>query len=463
MSKFLTEAAWKSVLQKQKGGVKDPGLQKALAAYEKLKEDAYDERLKALKLIAKLASDLKSAKDTAALKEVRDYLGELIGAAAKEQGTLEKQQKAAPVAAGPSKVATVNTPFGAFAYFADDKANARLVQMVENIVINLEDAGNDANSMKSASEEAEKLQKKLPTRQDIEEEVKKADLATSEAARAAKRAMGRVEDYKTNVVHLQEDVAHAAEAAKAALSAFKGVTLEDKAEKLKAQAEELKSGIEKLLSSISTVVDLVTKGMGPNPLGKLELLATAADTLGTLFSVVGGPGDSLLAQADEAAAMAKELKLDAAHASMVLTKKRLDTLMQRQPALKEQVKRIKEEAELQAKVPMKAFDKKSGKFDFAELEAYADTLAEVCDLAQDVMKRAQDAYATSAVLLGVVKPQKWKLPDPGKSKDTLEKAQEQATKLKTGAENYFKKADLARADARTMYAVAQDGLTRANT
>jgi hypothetical protein len=77
--KSLTENGWKVIVQKFK--VKDNGLQKALAAYEKLDEAKFAERLKAIAAVAQLATNLQKAREIAALKDVDNYLDEMLEAA----------------------------------------------------------------------------------------------------------------------------------------------------------------------------------------------------------------------------------------------------------------------------------------------------------------------------------------------------------------------------------------------
>src|SRR5437763_446667 len=57
MSKYLTENAWKTVAQKAK--VLDPGLQKALKAYENVSDDKLEEKLKALAAVGTIVSSLQ--------------------------------------------------------------------------------------------------------------------------------------------------------------------------------------------------------------------------------------------------------------------------------------------------------------------------------------------------------------------------------------------------------------------
>src|SRR6266853_1854428 len=70
--KFLTESAWKAISTKFK--VKDNGLLRALWTYEKLADDKFDERLKAIVQVASLAGSLRRAKEVTALSEVAKYL-----------------------------------------------------------------------------------------------------------------------------------------------------------------------------------------------------------------------------------------------------------------------------------------------------------------------------------------------------------------------------------------------------
>src|SRR6266699_2354330 len=77
--KFLTESGWKAISTKFK--VKDNGLLRALWTYEKLSDDKFDERLKAIVQVAALAGSLRRAKEVAALPEVAKYLANVANEA----------------------------------------------------------------------------------------------------------------------------------------------------------------------------------------------------------------------------------------------------------------------------------------------------------------------------------------------------------------------------------------------
>src|SRR5882724_742745 len=70
--KYLTESGWKAISTKFK--VKDNGLLRALWTYEKLAEDKFDERLKAIVQVTALAGSLRRSKEVTALAEVAKYL-----------------------------------------------------------------------------------------------------------------------------------------------------------------------------------------------------------------------------------------------------------------------------------------------------------------------------------------------------------------------------------------------------
>lgn len=74
--KLLTEDRWKAVAQKYK--VKDKDLQRALCVYETLDDEEYDDRLKELANLNRLASNLKKSKEIAAQPEVVKYLTDLL-------------------------------------------------------------------------------------------------------------------------------------------------------------------------------------------------------------------------------------------------------------------------------------------------------------------------------------------------------------------------------------------------
>src|SRR5260221_10917702 len=92
-AKLLTESGLKAVLSKHK--IKDNGLEKALAAYEKLHDDAYDDCLETIVHVGKLAEALKKSKEVAALDEVTDYLDDLMDAAESEHKEVAKAKSAA--------------------------------------------------------------------------------------------------------------------------------------------------------------------------------------------------------------------------------------------------------------------------------------------------------------------------------------------------------------------------------
>src|ERR1700716_94753 len=91
--KLLTESGLKAIFSKHK--IKDNGLQKALAAYDKLEDDAHDECLEQLAQIGKLAATLKKAKEVAANKAVIEYLEDLLDAKDDEEKDVSKDQAAA--------------------------------------------------------------------------------------------------------------------------------------------------------------------------------------------------------------------------------------------------------------------------------------------------------------------------------------------------------------------------------
>src|SRR5579859_1249935 len=86
--KLLTENSWKAVAAKFK--IKDNGLQKALAIYEKLDEEKFDERTKAVGGISQFVAALKKDKATAAIPDVVKHLTNVASAAAAEQTEIAK-------------------------------------------------------------------------------------------------------------------------------------------------------------------------------------------------------------------------------------------------------------------------------------------------------------------------------------------------------------------------------------
>lgn len=91
--KLLTENGWKTIAAKFK--VKDNGLQRALASYEKLDDEAHDECLKVIASVSQLANTLKRAKEVAAAGPVLKYLNDLTSAADSEKNEVTKLKAAA--------------------------------------------------------------------------------------------------------------------------------------------------------------------------------------------------------------------------------------------------------------------------------------------------------------------------------------------------------------------------------
>jgi hypothetical protein len=124
MAKYLTETEWKALVQKAK--VADNGLQRALASYEKVGDEKYDDKLKALDLVSSLAGKLranltdglKTAKAQKAspdviknLTAVLDYLPKVIDAAETEKQTVKAAAAKAAADAKPAATAkTVEKP-----------------------------------------------------------------------------------------------------------------------------------------------------------------------------------------------------------------------------------------------------------------------------------------------------------------------------------------------------------------
>src|SRR5580765_3545296 len=91
--KLLTESGWKATASKYK--IKDNGLQRALAAYEKLDDDEHDDRIEGIDSVSKLAGALKRAREVAAAPDVVEYLDDVIDAAESEKREITKAKAAA--------------------------------------------------------------------------------------------------------------------------------------------------------------------------------------------------------------------------------------------------------------------------------------------------------------------------------------------------------------------------------
>jgi hypothetical protein len=89
----LNPASWKAVAVKFK--IKDNGLERALASYDKLADDAHDECLKAIATVTQLANTLKRAKEVVTASEAVKYLNGLTSCADHEKSEVTKAQAAA--------------------------------------------------------------------------------------------------------------------------------------------------------------------------------------------------------------------------------------------------------------------------------------------------------------------------------------------------------------------------------
>ena len=87
-SKLLTHAGWNTIVRKF--NVKDNGLLRALADYQKLDDDDHAERLKAIAKVSQLAERLAKVKEVAANEDVVDYLDDAGKAADLEQQQIAK-------------------------------------------------------------------------------------------------------------------------------------------------------------------------------------------------------------------------------------------------------------------------------------------------------------------------------------------------------------------------------------
>src|SRR5262245_27235416 len=92
-SKFLSEGAWKVLALKNK--IKDNGLQKALADYQKLEDEDYDSLLECIASVKECAVALKKNKEVSARPEIVKYLAGVVSAAEAEQRDLVKAKDAA--------------------------------------------------------------------------------------------------------------------------------------------------------------------------------------------------------------------------------------------------------------------------------------------------------------------------------------------------------------------------------
>jgi hypothetical protein len=102
-NKYLSESGLKAILTKQK--VKDNGLLKTLAAYERIDEDAHDELLGQAAQVGKFAAAMKRTKEVMANKTVSDFVQEVLDAAIAAEKEARKNGEAARNGAAKQKKA----------------------------------------------------------------------------------------------------------------------------------------------------------------------------------------------------------------------------------------------------------------------------------------------------------------------------------------------------------------------
>lgn len=88
ISKFLSDSAWKDLASKNK--IKDNGLLKVLADHKRLDDDEHDDVLESLDEILKLATQLKKAKDVAAVANVGKFLADVLDTVESERRVVAK-------------------------------------------------------------------------------------------------------------------------------------------------------------------------------------------------------------------------------------------------------------------------------------------------------------------------------------------------------------------------------------
>src|SRR5258707_2784956 len=89
-AKLLTENGWKNISVKFK--IKNNELQKALAEYDKLDDDAHDELIDCVAEIKQQALTFKKSKEAAAAPAVAKYLTDMVSAAEAEHRDVSKEK-----------------------------------------------------------------------------------------------------------------------------------------------------------------------------------------------------------------------------------------------------------------------------------------------------------------------------------------------------------------------------------
>ncbi|HEX3742976.1 MAG TPA: hypothetical protein VHW09_03575 [Bryobacteraceae bacterium] len=392
------------------------------------------------------------------LKSQATLFKELLGKEIMMPGAGGGAAVAAAKPAGP--VATVKTPYGALSYFSTDSANASVIKTIEKAVENIEGAEDDVKSMDAAYKESEQLKKKVPSTRDIMDWVKKADRASSDEARQAKAAFLIFDEIRGKMEEVNEDFENAGKGVSSALKDMQAEDLEEKAKELKKQAQEEAEMIEGAFK-LFTIAFKAGKALA-DPASALDLVDDAAEGLGKAISYMATSG--LLQQAADCEAQAHELKVEAIAVRLGQAKQHLTDLAKRQTDTLGLLKRAKELIQTTGSAPMKGFDKNTkGPFKFQDLQAYADRLAECCDLARDAIKEAKQAFDIADVVMAPLGSGKWKVPHPDDAKKILQQMKDEAVKLGKHAGDTYKGANMMRIESQKTYAAAQDALSKANS
>jgi len=369
--------------------------------------------------------------------------------------------KPADVKPDPGPVETINTPYGSFTYFANEKAaSAALIKTLEKVLENIEGASDDGKALNAAYDEARKMEKALPNASVILDWCKKADRASADEARQAKMAYLIFDEFRGKLSDLAEDAQDAGQSVSAALDELNSQKLQDEADQLKAKAEEEKEIIEGVFKVVKLVVKVGEALVDPAKAG--DLLMDCADYLVDIGAKLATA--NLVQKAAQCEAMAKELKAAAAAARFSQAKDRVASLSNRQVQAMNLLKRAQALVQSMSKVPMKGFDETTkGPFKFQDLEDLADRITEVRDQAQDIIKESRLAFDASGVLIEMVASGKWKSPKLDDNKKILQKIKDEAVNIGKMAGVRYHECGPWLASRQKVYAQAQEAVAKAHS
>jgi hypothetical protein len=370
---------------------------------------------------------------------------------------------AAPKAEPAAKVETIDTPFGKFSYYSNDKSNdvRYYNEQVKRLVNNLKVAEDDAKGMDLAYQTWLKLAGKLPSDQEILKWAAKADRATRDEALQAKAQGLHLEQLREKLVEIIVDLKAAARGVRTATIALNAKNLEAEAEDLRTQAEQQEGPIGKALKFASTALNVAAKLASPDAMTKLEVATTLAETVASLYEVFNS--SRLLERAKVCAEEAVRLEVDAAIRGLGEAEEHLTALAPRLDVTRDILKRAQELSDEIGDRAMEGFDRQNLPFKFENMEEVIEKIQESQQFARALIDGARQVFESTALMNGTLTSGKvWKVPKLDDDKKIFEKFKERAVHLGKRAGEVYKYANVRLPQFQKVFAEAKEKISKAH-